>query len=246
MEADAYASQATGALGDDRDPSHRSEPWQRSALTVLRAVRRPFRSAGLSTQEDLEELRVAWINERFAPELLPHRDELVKRLRVAIDEQQERIAELGPQEALKRHIYETEVERVAFMLRSFLRTRIQKIQKQSLHLARDAEAKSHLSSNELEFAGKYAGLFQQQIDREAWAVGETDRLPETLKQITNISQLANPPNLDAHVFCQATRDCPPLTLDGTTDVVELNRGEIALLPYAPLRRLLDEGAVVLA
>ena len=67
-----------------------------------------------------------------------------------------------------------------------------------------------------------------------------------IKTIASISQLANPPNVDAHVFCVATRDCAPFALDGTTDVIELLRGQVALLPYAPLRPLLAEGAVLLA
>ena len=37
---------------------------------------------------------MAYTNERFAPELLMHRDELVRRVRASVDEQQDRIAEL--------------------------------------------------------------------------------------------------------------------------------------------------------
>ena len=143
-------------------------------------------------------------------------------------------------------IYETEVERVLYLLRSYLRTRIQTLHKQALHLARDAEAQARMSASENAFAAKYAALYQRQVDREAWSVSDTSRLPEALKQISQISNLAAPPNLDAHVFCVATRDCPPINVDGSTDVVELLQGEVALLAYAPLRPLLEEGAVLLA
>ena len=43
--------------------------------------------SGPSTAEDLDEMRKVFTNERFAPELLPHRDELVRRVRLAVDEQ---------------------------------------------------------------------------------------------------------------------------------------------------------------
>lgn len=145
-----------------------------------------------------------------------------------------------------RMIYETEVERVLYLLRSYLRTRIQKIQAQALHLARDPEAQSRLAESEATFAAKYAALYQRQVDREAWSVGDTSRLPEALKQISQIANLATPPNLDSHVFCVATRDCPPISVDGSSDVVELLQGEVALLSYAPLRPLLAEGSVLLA
>lgn len=160
--------------------------------------------------------------------------------------QKERIEELGANDALMRMIYETEVERVLYLLRSYLRTRILKIQKQALHLAKDEEAQSRLSEAEATFAAKYAALYQRQVDREAWAMADTSRLPDALKQISQISNLVNPPNLDAHVFCVATRDCPPINVDGSTDVIELLQGEVALLSYAPLRPLLEEGAVLLA
>lgn len=144
-------------------------------------------------------------------------------------------------------IYETEVERVSFLLRSYLRTRILKIQKQALFLARDEDAQSRLSEPEATFAAQYAALYQRHVDREAWALGDTSRVPETLKQISNVSQLATPPNLETHVFCVATRDCPPFPVsDGSTDIIELLRGQVALLPYAPLRPLLEDGSVLLA
>ena len=83
-------------------------------------------------------------------------------------------------------------------------------------------------------------------DVEGWAAGDTSRLPDGLKDITKISNLVNPPNLDSYVFCVATRDCPPINVEGSTDVIEISQGEVALLSYAPLRPLLAEGAVLLA
>ena len=145
-----------------------------------------------------------------------------------------------------RMIYETEVDRVTYLLRAYLRARIIKIQAQALFLARDEEAQARLSEPEANFASQYAALYQRHVDREAWAAGDTTRLPEALKQITSVTQLAAPPNIDSHVFCVATRDCPPFAIDGTTETVELLRGQVALLPYAPLRPFIDEGSVVLA
>ena len=271
-------------------PSSRATPLQRVSFLASRrgwpriALSHAFHTssprslpqcAGTSTADDLEELRLAFTNERFAPELLMHRDDLIKRVRQAVDEQartpspstpavchthsrlhgsavaalvsqQDRIAELEASDSLSRMIYETEVERVCFLLRSYLRTRIVKIQSQALYLARDEEAQGRLSEPEAAFAAQYAALYQRHVDREAWALGDTSRLPEALKQITSISTIAAPPNLESHVFCVATRDCPAFAIDGTAEMIELLRGQVALLPYAPLRPLIDEGSVVLA
>ena len=117
---------------------------------------------------------------------------------------------------------------------------------QALFLARDEEAQGRLSEPEAIFAAQYAALYQRHVDREAWALGDTSRLPEALKQITTVTQLTVPPSLDVHVFCVATRDCPPFAINGTSATIELLRGQVALLPYAPLRQFIGEGAVLLA
>ena len=163
-----------------------------------------------------------------------------------IASQLDKIAELDAKDSLCRKIYETEVERVSYLLRSYLRTRILKIQSQALFLARDEEAQRRLSEPETNFAAQYAALYQRHVDREAWAAGDTLLLPESLKQIASISQIAAPPNLGSHVFCVATRYCPAFAIDGTAESMELLRGQVALLPYAPLRPFIEEGTVILA
>ncbi len=146
----------------------------------------------------------------------------------------------------QRVIYEAELERVLYLLRSYLRLRLKKITRLAIFLAKDDEAQLALSESESTFAAGYASLYQDHIDREMWSAADTSRLPESLKHITQVGHLASAPDLEAHVFCKAVADCAPFTLSGTTEVVELNRGDIALLPYAPLRPLLDSGEVVLA
>ena len=90
-----------------------------------------------------------------------------------------------------------------------------------------------------------ARIYQAHISREAWEQENAGSLPETVKDLTRIELLATPPNMEAHVFCIAMRDISPFALDGTTEFVELRRGEVALLPYAPLVPLMERGDVML-
>ena len=53
-----------------------------------------------------------------------------------------------------------------------------------------------LSEGEAKFAADYAASYQEHIDKEGWAVCDTSRLPDALKQITQIHNLAQPPNLE--------------------------------------------------
>ena len=119
----------------------------------------------------------------------------------------------GPGNTLPRMIYETEVERVSFLLRSYLRWRILKIQSQALPRARPERAGAALGAGE-DLRGPVRRALPAPRRPRAWQLGDTSRLPDDLKQITRVQQLATPPNLDSHVFCVATRDCDPFRIEG--------------------------------
>lgn len=85
-------------------------------------------------EEDLQELTQAWISERMSPELLEYKDSLIERMLSRIREQVELIElnsiELQTQEKdikLQLMIIESELDRVNFILRSYLRTRLSKV-----------------------------------------------------------------------------------------------------------------------
>ena len=193
------------------------------------------------------ELRAAFTNERCAPELLPHRDDLVQHVLRLCEAQQEAVAAMGEGETLKRGMYETELDRLKFMLVGYLRTRLRKIGTLAIHLGSEQanpEAIQCLSEQEKVFASGYTKLCQEHVDRCVWDLVDTSRLPEQLKHITAVKAVAAGPKLDAHVFCRVLRDCPPFTLP-EGDQVELFAGEVALLRYEALKPLVDDGSVVL-
>ena len=187
------------------------------------------------------------MNERFAPELLPHKDVLIRRLLDLLSEQEERTRELDPSDSLRKMIYGLEIERVRYLLTSYMRCRLDKIQSQALYLEQDEAAQTHLSSSEQSFASRYAHMYKDHVRREAWDVDNASTLPESVKDLSKMEMLASPPNLEAYVFCVAMRDCPPLSIDsnGSIQTLEMLRGEVCLLPYVLLRPLLEEGAVLL-
>ena len=59
--------------------------------------------------------------------------------------QEDRIAQLPPEEAQSRIIYELEKERVMYLLASYLRTRLHKIQKFALYLDLNEDTRTRLS-----------------------------------------------------------------------------------------------------
>lgn len=80
---------------------------------------------------DLQALTRAWINERSSPELLPYPADLVQRSIEGVQRQIEAIESLtgamDPSANFTLVILQTELERVKFLLRSFLRARIAKV-----------------------------------------------------------------------------------------------------------------------
>jgi len=203
-------------------------------------------AAGASTASDFYEMRNAYMNERFAPELLPHCNDLVARISKVIEDQEYDVQQLsGSEDALMRTIYQTEIERTKYLVGCYLRTRLRKIQDQALFLVQNEEARANLSENERNFAVRYAETYQNHIHREAWSHKAAEGIPETVKDLLRIELLATRPNLDEHVFCVPTRDVEGAIRVGGTTAVELIKDQVTMLPYAPLRHLVTSGDVLL-
>jgi hypothetical protein len=119
------------------------------------------------------------------------------------------------------------------------------ISRHALLLEHSEEARAHLSDVEAKLCTKYARNYVNHLQREVWDQENAKGIPASVKDVTKNEQLMRPPDYNRHVFCIAMRDCPTFTLENTTDAVTLMRGEVALLPYSPLRPLIEAGDVLL-
>ena len=119
--------------------------------TLPRPYVRSARACALaesSARGAVEALRVAFVNERCAPDLLPHQDDLVNEVKDLITEQARereagtfpppahstcraaqvnRINELDESQTLKKDLYNMELERINYMLRNYMRDRLRKV-----------------------------------------------------------------------------------------------------------------------
>jgi GINS complex subunit 4 len=112
----------------------------------------------LTSAEVLEKLEEAWQNERFAPELLEHKTEVVDCILEQIKEMEENLSHVRKGDFVAG-IHQLELDRVQYVLRSYLRTRLQKIEKYVMHVLEqeaDSSSLSRLSPEELIFAKEYA------------------------------------------------------------------------------------------
>ncbi|KAF8983160.1 GINS complex subunit [Entomortierella lignicola] len=120
-----------------------------------------YSNAGFEDEDStnyVRHLTQAWINERAAPDILQYEQSAVDGLLSKIEEQTAVIDELDPTSdtlMIISILYQTELERVKFVLRSYLRTRISKIEKFCEYLLSNEDKKfERLSTAEKNYAQK--------------------------------------------------------------------------------------------
>ncbi|KAF9971517.1 GINS complex subunit [Modicella reniformis] len=165
----------------------------------------------------VQHLTQAWINERAAPDVLQYEQASVDGLLLSkIGDQMSVIDELdsgNDTSMIISILYQTELERVKFVLRSYLRTRISKIEKHCEFILADPASKRRLSRAEIMYAENYSRATRQHFHSSFLA-----SLPSSLqgqddtvfnRKLNMISQ----PKLDEAVFCRIVEDIGDFQLD---------------------------------
>lgn len=104
-------------------------------------------STGGSTKgSDYKKLKIAWISERMAPNILPFEHALIERVMERIRDHllfiEENTLMLAEKKDMKMKllIVESELERVKFILRGYLRERLSKIDKYTVYIQKNADS----------------------------------------------------------------------------------------------------------
>lgn len=114
----------------------------------------------LTAAQVIQKMEETWINEKFAPEILPHQKELVECILEQIRYVEENIGSLDSKHFTKS-IHQLQVDRLRFLIASYMRTRLEKIETFFLSILKQEEAREergeelYLTQNELEFAKNY-------------------------------------------------------------------------------------------
>lgn len=111
-----------------------------------------------STITPIVRLRTAWINERCAPELLPFEEIAMESLLASIQKQVDLIESERNTDAdtnFEMTLVMTEIERAKFIIRSYLRTRLHKLEKYAAFIVRNQEQMDKLSDDETRFVIGY-------------------------------------------------------------------------------------------
>lgn len=200
----------------------------------------------LMSTTDVELLKRAWRHEKAAPEILRYEASLVQRTREQIqlmEETVEEFAESGT-DPLTVSLYQMDLDRTQFLLRSYLRIRLQKIEKYMFHILK-TELWNRLSEQEQKFAKRCTDDLGKHLDQSVLS-----KLPDGYKSVLKQStaseedDMVPEPQLDTFVICKSNRDLGTFELDDSGGVpVELLAGNLNILRYKSIKPLVESGQI---
>jgi len=204
----------------------------------------------LSLQEQVIYLTTAWRNEKLSPEILQYEDDMVEAVKEAIDEREARIEDAEEAiastlsrgggnkiESASQHWFRKEVERIRFILHSYLRVRVWKIQRFTLYFLSDEESWNRLSAAEQQFAAAYSSLGERHF-KDCFLRD----LPKKYQSIDDREMLVVP-DLRQFVVFQANEDRDNVMIEGGKHHINLQKGNIFVASYTNFKHLVYDGVV---
>lgn len=206
---------------------------------------------------DVRDLRRAWINEKVAPLILPYKEELVERIASRISSQEDFIRNMASErrEELSNTLYQMELDRVKYLLRSYLRDRLKKIQAYCLHILdrRNLHLYTRLSSKEQEFVKGFVdamgGLFYENVlghfphaYQHMLIQYQDDEDGETSQRSGEFDMIPEP-NSKSHVFVMAKESVGDFQVEGS--YINIHTNDLFVTRYNYIETLLKEDSVQL-
>ncbi|KTW31145.1 DNA replication protein SLD5 [Pneumocystis jirovecii RU7] len=193
-------------------------------------------------KKDVSELMKSWISERIAPELLPFQGVLLERMMERTE-----MVELKIGKDIKTNfrmvLVQMEIERIKYMIRSYLQTRIYKMDKYALYILQKPELLACLSSLEKEYLKKH-----QEILTDYYTSAVLKHLPEKLRRLDDTQggiSMIEKPDMDAAVFCRVINNIEHDIPVNKNESITLDKGNIYLLKYKLIRSFIFSGDVEL-
>ncbi|CAL5184649.1 unnamed protein product [Lathyrus oleraceus] len=209
-------------------------------------------NAMLSTT-DVELLKRAWRNEKAAPEILPFQSDLIARVREQIELMEETVEEKSTvgTDPLSVSLYQMDLDRTLFLLRSYLRIRILKIEKYMFHIRKTEELWNRLSKDEKFFTERCSDDLKKHLEESVLS-----KLPENYQSyerqsiISEEDDMIPEPRLDTFVLCRSKDYLTGIQLgDGPVDdrskLFEMEAGVLYFICYKSIKPLVESGKIEL-
>nr|CAD1829669.1 unnamed protein product [Ananas comosus var. bracteatus] len=203
-------------------------------------------AAAAAAATDVELLKRAWRKEKAAPEILRFEAALVGRAREQIQLLEETVEEFMENgvDDLVVSLYQMDLDRTLFLLRSYLRIRLQKIEKYMIHISK-SNLWNRLSEQEQRFAKRCTEIMEKHLEQSVLS-----KLPygyqSMLKQSISSEEddMVPEPQLDTFVFCKTKGAVGAFQLDDIGDeIVDLVADDLYVLRYKSIKGLVESGQI---
>ncbi|XP_053975947.1 DNA replication complex GINS protein SLD5 [Hylaeus anthracinus] len=197
----------------------------------------------LTAQSALLAIEEAWLNEKFAPEILPHQSDLVDCMLQQITHMEENIKRLEKGD-LRLMIHRMELDRIKFVISSYLRARLEKIEKYTIHIlsqeANRSPEECYLTTPELQFAKEFLASIETLFRTVA-----LQHMPGSFHAF-EVNKMIVKPNMQAYVFLRANERVNGIILPGSLDEeIDFESGSQHIIQYSAVAHLVKSGAVQL-
>lgn len=201
----------------------------------------------LLSTTDAELLKRAWRNEKASPEILKFEAALIHRSRQQIQLMEETVGDFNKNgvDSLAVSLYQMDLDRTMFLLRSYLRTRLQKIEKYVFHIENTSEVWNRLSRQEQTFAGSCAENLKKHL-KDSVLSKLPNEYQSHLKQSSASEEddMVPKPKLDTYVVCRSKKFLGAVLLDDSgEDPVNIEADDLYALPYQSIKSLVESGQI---
>jgi GINS complex subunit 4 len=136
-------------------------------------------------------------------------------------------------------ILQTELERFKFLVRSYLRARISKIDAYALHHLTAPDTKAKLSPSEVQYATAHTTLLHQH-----YRASFLSQFPAYLQRMDDSQggvSMVETPDTDKAVFVRGLRDVGEVWVEGTDTAFEMRRGDVFVVRWAAVKDVVGRG-----
>ncbi|KZT35886.1 GINS complex, Sld5 component [Sistotremastrum suecicum HHB10207 ss-3] len=252
MAGPSFMQRVQNAMRDDDVPVARGPTIATTTAPVAQPVSRLQRDIlPIEERPIIQQLMQHWLNERAAPDVLPCRLDLLNDILEKLSEQASLVTRLradpdtSEEEHFQMMLVQTEMERVRFIVRSYLRTRLYKLENLAQYVMSQPGVQANLSATELQHARNYSKLVANQFNSAVMV-----NLPEAVRALDDdssdmgIPPMVTQPVWRQPVFIHALRDCGDLDLNAG-EKLRIEKGSIHLLPYERVQPHLSRGEIEL-
>ncbi|XP_071948221.1 DNA replication complex GINS protein SLD5-like [Antedon mediterranea] len=195
----------------------------------------------------LTKLKEAWQNEKFAPELLETKIELVECMLEQLKHMEDNIKSCK-KEDFRIILHRIEIDRIRYVISSYLRIRLQKIEEYVEHILenerkRKEDEPSCLSPEEMTYAKEFSE--SQELHFKSVVLNHA---PPNLQGLEKEKTVFAPkPNMDSYVFLRVNEAQDQVLVEAETDeqqadVVDFERGSQHIMRYKPIAELVANNA----